>query len=632
MSSFRIRLGFGLMAAVVASSCSVDDKSTSSTTSKPVANPAVIDIVVDANRDGVANPGDMEDENFKSRDAWDTTHGASFLANLDDDDGDHVRDSEDDIVNGDEDQKDLAPIVIAPWATAPSGVVGTLTLDDASSKIVRIFKQGLDGTWTNVAGAVGPCATPIGGADDTGAALCPSYATSVTFTSDEVKAGLTLGIESRRFKVNAADAWDGFTTLTYSIADASGNALKTSAGATTDTAVLQVAPWVLFGNLSPFDTVWSSSTSPSFVAGLAAPIMKAGLTYKKISDNSYADQWTQDFFQTAWTGIPGPNGTVQGMRIANPRPWPQPGNELPVKWLLKNYLGSDRGVFQIYKVDNTGSSFDSHGNHDLLPAYTNGGDNYPLGRIVHGSDILPETHDFYTAQNVQGPPVVLVTDWLFVGHVDEFLSYVPANTPRGWKLLVASTALAKTMLQQASTAGNGATLLFEGKQRYDTSGGETLAPAQISIDDLLADTDVMTFSQQAQTEIDMNVATLKQTVGLTDDEIIQIPTLFEQDCDGSDCGLLAYTPGTVNELVFGNTVVMPNPFGPIIGGNDLFAQDLQTRLGTSMNSLGSDGKGLSVNFADDWDTYHILAGEVHCGSNPEAPAPFASAKWWESGK
>ncbi len=622
-------LSCSLLSGLVA--CGDDGATGTTGTGKPKLNP-VIQIAVDASRDGVADPSDPLDRAVTTKEKWDDTHGASYLANVDDDDQNHARDSENDVVDGPEDAKDLAPIVIAPWPDAPDAAVGTLTLDDASTKVVRIFALADDGTWSNVGGAMGPCATPIAGADDTGAALCPSYASTITFTADQIRAGITLGIESRRFRVATNDAWDGFTSLSYTIADANGTAYQNADGSTSDTAVMRVAPWVLFGNLSPFDTVWSSSSSPEFVQGLTGPLKQAGITYKKISDSSYNDQWTQDFMQTAWTAIPGPGGVVQGMRVTNPRPWSQPGNALPIKWLLKNYLGPDRGVFQIYKKDQTGSSYDSHGNHDLLPAYTNGNDKFPLGRIVHGSDILPETHAFYEAQGVQGPPVTLDTSWLFVGHIDEFLSYVPAKTPRGWKLFYASTTLAKTMLQKAQTDGFGSTLVFAGQSRYDLNGGGALQPAQVTIDALLADVDVMKWSQESQAEIDMNVATLKATLGLDDSEIIPIPTLFEQDCDGNFCGKIADTPGTVNELVFGNRVIMPKPFGPVINGADLFEKDLKDRLGTALNELGSDGAGISVNFADDWYGYHILAGEVHCGSNPEAGAPFDSVKWWETGK
>jgi hypothetical protein len=61
----------------------------------------------------------------------------------------------------------------------------------------------------------------------------------------------------------------------------------------------------------------------------------------------------------------------------------------------------------------------------------------------------------------------------------------------------------------------------------------------------------------------------------------------------------------------------------------MFEDDLKKRLGTAANKVGKEGNGLKVYFADDWDVYHILDGEVHCGSNPEAGAPFLDKKWWE---
>ena len=66
----------------------------------------------------------------------------------------------------------------------------------------------------------------------------------------------------------------------------------------------------------------------------------------------------------------------------------------------------------------------------------------------------------------------------------------------------------------------------------------------------------------------------------------------------------------------------------------MYEKDLQDRLGTAVNKLGSDGKGLKVYFTDDWDTYHRLDGEVHCGSNPETMvAPYTTGiNWWETGR
>lgn len=613
---------FMLAAAVVAGCGSGDDstppKTTTSATTSATATeekPAIVSLVADANRDGKVDPKDPGDVDHKTE--WSNTFGASFLANIDDDDGDQIRDCDDDKLNGDADLLDLARMAVDAWPDAPDGATGKLALDAASLDAVRVWKKGLDGNWTLAAGSVGMCQSD---------AECQLVG-ELTLTTDEVRAGVELGVEGRRFHMSKDDPWSGEVTFTYRVLDRDDPAATAFATKDhpdgVDTMKMRVAPWVLFGNLSPFDTVWAVDDSPTFVTGVTAATKKAGVQFNAIKN--YGDQWAQDYFQTAWTAVPGPDGTVHGMRVANPRPWGQsPGtSQLPATWLTKTYLGADRGVFVVYKKANTGDSFDSHGNHDLLPPYESNGKKWPLGRIIIGSGILAETRAFYDVQP-QGPPFRVGTDWLWVGHVDEYLSYVPADTPRGWKLLVASTRLARQMLLDAQSAGHGDVHMFVGKKRY-VGESNNMTSAEVSIDDVLGDTDLMEWCQEAQTDIDKNVALLKAELGLGDDEIIEIPTIFE-DIQGYK---IAYSPGTVNLLAFGDYVVHADPFGPNIGGVDIFRKDLQDRLGTGVNKLGKAGKGLDVNFADDWYLYHILDGEVHCGTNPEASAPFSSVKWWE---
>jgi protein-arginine deiminase len=574
--------------------------------------PWSVALVADANRDGKVDPSDPGDTEDKV--GWSATHGASFLANLDDDDGDKIPDCDDDKINGDADLADLARLVIVAAPGAPDGAAGKLTVDDASLEAVRVWKKGLDGTWAMLAGSVGAC---------TGTAACDKVG-EATLSVDEVRAGLELGIEGRRLRMSNDDAWSGEVTLTYRVLDkVGGKPLPTDDHADgVDTVKMRVAPWVLFGNLSPFDRVHAWKGSPQFYADLGTATTKGNVQLEGYSN--WDDQWTQDFFQTAWTAIPGPDG-VHGMRIANARPWGRGDGaaSLPIAWLKKNYLGPDRGTLVIYKKADSGSTYDSHGNHDLLPPYEGNGKKWPLGRIVTGSGVLPETLAFYDAQP-QGPHFQLVSNWLYVGHIDEFLSYVPAKTARGWKLLVASPRLARQMLLDAQKAGNGAVHMFVGKQKY-VGESDNMASAEVSIDDALADADLMQWAQDAQAHIDENVAKLKAEIGLADADIIEIPTLFEE-LSGQK---VAWNPGTVNMLVLGKHIVPPNPFGPVIKGVDIFKQDMLDRLGTAVNALGPDGQGLDVNFADDWDDYHILDGEVHCGSNPEASAPFADVKWWE---
>jgi protein-arginine deiminase len=253
----------------------------------------------------------------------------------------------------------------------------------------------------------------------------------------------------------------------------------------------------------------------------------------------------------------------------------------------------DAGAVKVYDVDHSGDSYDSYGNHDLIPPYVNGDQSYPYGRIVYGSGVLPETKAFYEAQQVQAPALTLDTSWLIVGHIDEVFSYVPAATERGWKLMVGSPRLAREMLQNWQAQGRGSELMFSGRRWSDGSN------AAVTIDDALADQDLMAWSQQGQAEIDTILGIMQAEVGLSDDEII------------------------------GNTIVVPDPFGPMIDGVDGFKQDLLDRLATPALGVGYEGQGLAVFFADDWDWYHALLGEVHCGTNQDGP-PAAEVKWWEA--
>ena len=585
---------------------------------------AVVALVVDADRDGVVDLASAGDR--AHRNDFDDMVGASFLANVDDDDGDKIADAEDDVINGDADLLDLARIRVTPYPDAPAGAVGKLGLDAASAPAVRIFKKNLDGTWVAVAGSLGACSAGP-------KQPCAQEVLEATLTTDEVKAGVELGIEGRRFRASDQDPWSGTVDLTFKILDKEGGTPFTTTEVPDgiDHARMRLAPWVLFSNLDSFDTVWSDSVSPTFVKGLGEASKQAGVTLNTIKN--WDDQWTQDLFQTAWTAIPGPGGVAQGMRIANARPWGQAAQEadayLPITWLKKSYLGADRGVIEIYKKKWSGDTYDSHGNHDVIPAYENPakGAKFPLGRIITGSSILPETGAFYDAQKLQGPHLVVKSDWLYVGHIDEYLSFVPAATPRGWKLLAASPRLARQMLEQAQAAGHGDVHMFVGKKRY-LGESYTLISAETSIDEALADSDLMGWSQEAQAEIDTVVAQLMEEIGLAEDEVVEVPTIYEELAGGK----VAWTPGLVNMLVMGNVIAPPDPFGPEIDGVDIFKKEMTDRLGTDKNALGSDGKGLQITFVDDWTYYHILDGEVHCGSNPEAGAPFSSVKWWETGR
>jgi protein-arginine deiminase len=584
-----------------------------------------ISLTADTNRDGV-----IDDTDNVGEELWTIDQGAVFLPNLDDDNVDGLRDRDTLENDGQADTLDLALVNVQPFAGAPDGAVGRITIDPWAMPHVKIHKYTDELGWHVVGGSHGPC----GAAGDT---TCEFSNPVVELTAAEVKQGVVLGVEGKRL-TGLKDStsldpsgpvvpWSGLVQLDYSVFESASavdpiTTEDTPSGV--DSVQMRVASWVMYHNLTPqLDTVMTYSTqqqaSVVFQQGVEAAVADIGnKTYYKVTD--YLDQWNEDWLITGWVSMPSADG-VHGMRLAYPRPFEQEQTgKLPVDWLASPaFMGPDAGYFVTYDTPYQGDSYDSGGNHDALPPYTNeaNGQNFPVGRIIHGSGVIQPTKDFYEAQLVQGPALSVDTSWLIVGHVDEALSYMPANTERGWKLLVGSPDLAVEMLTEWQSQGHGAQAMFVDKF---WSNGQS---ATITIDEALGDPDLMAWSQEGQAEIDGIEAAVVAEVGLTPDEIVYIPFLFERDFGA----LVAFNPGTVNSYVWDDHVIMPDPWGPSINGVDGFKQDLLDRIGTSAEGLGSTGEGMNVFFTDNWDLYHRLLGEVHCGTNFWGP-PAASEQWW----
>jgi hypothetical protein len=207
--------------------------------------------------------------------------------------------------------------------------------------------------------------------------------------------------------------------------------------------------------------------------------------------------------------------------------------------------------------------------------------------------------DFLDSQTLQAP-VRLPTDWLCVGHVDEVISFIPdANSAKGFKMLISNTTEAYTLLEGLDPSWE--------MGRYEAAYGYATVGALLADDTLRAQNQDVQNNQLATIR-----ARMKADFGLTEDDIIDIPTVFERL---SFCGnrYVALTPGTVNLAVTNITgkaqiLAVPDPFarptslGP---ADDPIAQDFVSRM----------PEGLVVAFLDNWYSYHLLDGEVHCGTN-----------------
>ena len=571
-------------------------------------------LLADVDRNGEVDERDDDGEEW-----WTRERGALLLPNLDDDDGDGLRDADDARFEGGADRLDLALVRVAPWPEMPASAVGRIDLDPRAVPHVRVFRPRGDGDWELAAGSDGPC----GAAGDT---RCDFWGQSFELQGAEVRAGIDLLVEGRRLaglpSATSVDPetqqlvdWDGLLPLRYSVYGSATDAepLTVAGGSeAVDVLVLRVAPWLAFGSFAlPTDRVQANTASPPFEIDLAAAT-QGEIDYRPIDDWP-TDPWTADWMQPGFVSVPGPDGQAHGMTIALPRSWGRTGTDLglPIRW-LEAQLGPDAGYAVPYAQAHQPNTYESFGNHEVVPPYRG----YPLGRVVYGSAAeVPEAlRRFYDAQRAQAPALTVDTSWLWVGHVDEVLSWVPAASERGWKVVVASPALAVDLLLAWQAAGHGAAELFAGREGL---GG---SPAAIGIDEVLADVDLMAWSQEAQAEIDSMVEALRAELELTDEELVALPVLFEQE----SWGKVAFTPAAVNALGWGDALVVAEPLGPEIDGVDALRADLLERLGPG-SGLGSDGGGLDLRFADSW-WYHLRGGQVHCASSSSGPP---SLRWWE---
>ncbi|KAJ4927388.1 hypothetical protein JOQ06_015119, partial [Pogonophryne albipinna] len=290
-------------------------------------------------------------------------------------------------------------------------------------------------------------------------------------------------------------------------------------------------------------------------------------------------------------------------------------------------LGPDFGYVTRVAQREDVSSLDSFGNLEVSPPVTVNGKNYHLGRILigvafptatTGRNMTKVVQDFLWAQKVQ-EPVALFSDWLVVGHIDEFMSFVPAPDRKGFRLLLASPDAGYKLFRGLQRDGHGQAKLFEGLKDEE----------QQTVDEILNDKGLAAQNNYVQSEyapscIDWNRDVLKRELGLDDEDIIDLPILFklvmeENDNKKAETELraVAYYPDMVNMIVLGKNLGIPKPFGPKVNG--------RCALEVEMCSL-MEGLGLSCTFIDDFASYHIKLGEVHCGSNVRRE-PF-DFKWW----
>ncbi|WP_141733370.1 protein-arginine deiminase family protein [Oligoflexus tunisiensis] len=371
--------------------------------------------------------------------------------------------------------------------------------------------------------------------------------------------------------------------------------------------LLQAAPLIMNHHLQPSERVFALEIpgNEAFITKLKEVL---GDQFTALSSTTYdQDVWVQDEIEFA-TSVD-EKGKRQDIIIDSIR-------DRGLKPLASN-ISKPEGVIKAWGNPSQATTFDSFGNLETSPPIKVDGVNYPFGRIYYGSNgkrgegLNPILADFLASQTIQ-KPFAIDTAWLCVGHVDEISSFVPySSSPKGFKLLLADVTEAYKLLE--SVPATTALPKYTQRYRYATVGA------------ILADNALRTLNENLQaTILDGLTETFKKELGLDDTDIIKVPSLFEND-SCNDGTYVALVPGMVNFLIANDSNNVPNLFVP-----DPFIRASTTnQAGDPFIKKFADSmpKDVVVHFVDDWETYHLAEGELHCGSNTQRK-PIAD--WWKT--
>jgi protein-arginine deiminase len=427
-----------------------------------------------------------------------------------------------------------------------------------------------------------------GGSGGGSGGAAPASSVTLPFSTDAID----LGAEFSDWRVTSA--------LIVEELDASGATLSEQ------TIRLVSAPLILNHHLQEASFVVATELSGGWAGDnseFTTPIADAlGSSYGGVPGASYgSDVWIQDEFEFATSNAPGiyQDFIIDSIRDRGLDPWAE-----------NAVFGPDFGM----GVWGSGwaSSFDSFGNLEASPPVTVDGVEYPFGRVYwgeNGSDgPTAALQSFLEAQEIQAP-FNINTSWLAVGHVDEFVSFIPdASSAKGFKMVWSDIDMAYEILDGMS----GSTSI----PRYGSGHGYSTVAA------LRGDSALRSYNDDIR---DVYLAPIKAVLfaqlGLTEADVINIPGMFEE----------AYGPyGAALVPGMANLVVVDLPGEP----SRIFTADPFMRSSASA-STSSDPFATAfedampaeheVIFVDDWNDYHLLLGEVHCGTNVIRNQPNA---WW----
>ncbi|MFD4787318.1 protein-arginine deiminase family protein [Streptomyces sp. NPDC058459] len=591
-------------------------------------------------------------------------------------------DAADTVVNGVRDQADLARLHVGRWVAAPDSATGTVTVPDSVAAHVNLFVKRSKTT------------APLG---------WELITPDTRLTAHELRNGVEIGIEGRDIVRDSA-VWDGKVTVRLTVTadgrSTSGTVALKQAPVLTqlntqrlqEVSVAAPLSQKASGTGTASHTAGRDLTEVRLAAKLGSGRKGAGRTLgeglakalksakgkallkalggEPLDDSQDAydsaidaavkanglkplrhvdtagDQWIQDVFEPAYQSIPGPDGKPRGMRVLIPSV--NIDKHAGSRSVFTEFVGPDvaGALIEHAPDDAENTSYDSMGNLEAIPPRPG----FPAGQVIVGGEPgqkrkgpAAEMLTFLRSQGVQ-KPISLDTSWLTVGHVDEFIQFLPApGTPRGWRAVVADPRAGMELLQDAKKAGQSGQPLLSGMSGLEEPYDQIVD--RRNIDEFLADPQFVRVNERSAQKIDANLTTLKQQAGLTDADIVRVPTLFTarsidylllqsaitqmepgEEKTKAEAELaamnqvVALVPDTVNGLVLNHhDYLAPTPHGPVINGKDVFTDAIDKAFG---------GIGYKVRYVEEFLFVHTWEGEIHCTTNSLRDVFAADQRWW----
>ncbi len=308
---------------------------------------------------------------------------------------------------------------------------------------------------------------------------------------------------------------------------------------------------------------------------------------------------------------------------------------------LPGILASFWNSYLVKNPSNRCSGGDYGGNIEVTP------DNV----LLIGNTSTQELRDYLEKHGYKNRLAVLETDWLGVGHVDEYISVCPnAKAARGYTLIKANPRLALRLIKSASVdelmqiphesyrdalikvrnylhkaeidrakairaRGNNAVnrnksfaekvLDYIEKPENDLTMPEMTSGTEPSSAHSIDEQQVEEFIKLNLTidnVIDTNIKTACRRISEIRKEtgkhhsVISFPALFRKMNNGKH---IAYLPGSVNQLILNDLLIVPDPK---VRAMRTYIQRVAAKI------------GMTANFVDSLP-YHNLQGQLHCGSN-----------------